>query len=84
MGDLRQPNLPGTVDEYPNWRLPVAEPTAPASPATPGAAGPGPGDDLLPPSRPLLLEEVLAALGVTALAAALRDGRAAAEGRPRG
>ena len=24
VGDLRQPNLPGTVDEYPNWRLPVA------------------------------------------------------------
>ncbi|MDT7572799.1 MAG: 4-alpha-glucanotransferase [Actinomycetota bacterium] len=26
VGDLRQPNLPGTVDEYPNWRLPVADP----------------------------------------------------------
>ena len=24
VGDLRQPNLPGTTDEYPNWRLPVA------------------------------------------------------------
>ncbi len=24
VGDLRQPNLPGTVDEYPNWRLPIA------------------------------------------------------------
>lgn len=24
VGDLRQPNLPGTIDEYPNWRLPVA------------------------------------------------------------
>ncbi|MBW3647261.1 MAG: 4-alpha-glucanotransferase, partial [Actinobacteria bacterium] len=24
-GDLRQPNLPGTVDDYPNWRLPVAD-----------------------------------------------------------
>jgi len=23
--DLRQPNLPGTVDDYPNWRLPVAD-----------------------------------------------------------
>ena len=23
IGDLRQPNLPGTVDEYPNWRLPL-------------------------------------------------------------
>jgi len=27
IGDLRQPNLPGTVDEYPNWRLPVADGT---------------------------------------------------------
>jgi 4-alpha-glucanotransferase len=27
VGDPRQPNLPGTVDEYPNWRLPLAEPT---------------------------------------------------------
>jgi len=26
VGDVRQPNLPGTVDEYPNWRLPVAAP----------------------------------------------------------
>ena len=25
VGDIRQPNLPGTVDEYPNWRLPVAD-----------------------------------------------------------
>jgi len=25
VGDLRQPNLPGTVDEYPNWQLPVAD-----------------------------------------------------------
>ena len=24
VGDIRQPNLPGTVDAYPNWRLPVA------------------------------------------------------------
>jgi 4-alpha-glucanotransferase len=23
VGDLRQPNLPGTVDQYPNWRLPL-------------------------------------------------------------
>jgi 4-alpha-glucanotransferase len=23
LGDLRQPNLPGTVDEYPNWRIPL-------------------------------------------------------------
>jgi 4-alpha-glucanotransferase len=28
VGDTRQPNLPGTTDEYPNWRLPLAEPTA--------------------------------------------------------
>jgi 4-alpha-glucanotransferase len=26
VGDTRQPNMPGTVDEYPNWRLPLAEP----------------------------------------------------------
>ncbi|HET6816752.1 MAG TPA: 4-alpha-glucanotransferase, partial [Mycobacteriales bacterium] len=25
VGDLNQPNLPGTVDEYPNWRLPVMD-----------------------------------------------------------
>jgi 4-alpha-glucanotransferase len=23
IGETRQPNLPGTVDEYPNWRLPL-------------------------------------------------------------
>lgn len=28
IGDPRQPNLPGTVDAYPNWRLPLAVPTA--------------------------------------------------------
>jgi 4-alpha-glucanotransferase len=27
VGDRRQPNLPGTQDEYPNWRLPLADPT---------------------------------------------------------
>jgi 4-alpha-glucanotransferase len=27
VGDLRQPNVPGTVDEYPNWRLPIADST---------------------------------------------------------
>jgi 4-alpha-glucanotransferase len=21
LGELRQPNLPGTLDEYPNWRI---------------------------------------------------------------
>ena len=26
VGDVRQPNLPGTIDEYPSWRLPVATP----------------------------------------------------------
>ncbi len=25
VGDLRQPNLPGTTDEYPSWRLPVSD-----------------------------------------------------------
>jgi len=37
VGDLRQPNLPGTVDEYPNWRLPVAD----------GAGRPLPLEELL-------------------------------------
>jgi 4-alpha-glucanotransferase len=23
LGEVRQPNLPGTVDEYPNWRIPL-------------------------------------------------------------
>jgi 4-alpha-glucanotransferase len=23
IGEVRQPNLPGTVDEYPNWRIPL-------------------------------------------------------------
>ncbi|HEY6749420.1 MAG TPA: 4-alpha-glucanotransferase [Mycobacteriales bacterium] len=27
VGDRRQPNLPGTQDEYPNWRLPLADAT---------------------------------------------------------
>lgn len=26
VGDARQPNLPGTTDAYPNWRLPLAVP----------------------------------------------------------
>ena len=25
VGDVRQPNLPGTVEEYPSWRIPVAD-----------------------------------------------------------
>lgn len=35
VGDLRQPNLPGTTDEYPSWRLPVS-----AVPAEGGAPRP--------------------------------------------
>lgn len=27
VGDRRQPNLPGTTDAYPNWRLPLADAT---------------------------------------------------------
>jgi 4-alpha-glucanotransferase len=27
VGDLRQPNLPGTMHQYPNWRLPLADRT---------------------------------------------------------
>jgi 4-alpha-glucanotransferase len=26
LGEVRQPNLPGTVDEYPNWRIPLPVP----------------------------------------------------------
>ncbi len=26
IGEVRQPNLPGTVDQYPNWRLPLTMP----------------------------------------------------------
>jgi 4-alpha-glucanotransferase len=25
VGEVRQPNLPGTTDEYPSWRLPIAD-----------------------------------------------------------
>jgi 4-alpha-glucanotransferase len=25
LGEVRQPNLPGTIDEYPNWRLPLSQ-----------------------------------------------------------
>jgi 4-alpha-glucanotransferase len=28
VGDVRQPNMPGTKDEYPNWRLPLPVPLA--------------------------------------------------------
>ncbi|MEP6462134.1 MAG: 4-alpha-glucanotransferase [Frankiaceae bacterium] len=31
VGDLRQPNLPGTTDEYPNWRLPLADDEGPVT-----------------------------------------------------
>ncbi len=66
IGDLRQPNLPGTGQEtYPNWRLPLAVPHPR-------------GDDiggLLPRSAPLLLGELLADPGVTELAAVLSAGR---------
>ncbi len=72
VGDLRQPNLPGTVDEYPNWRLPVAEPVPEVEAV----------DDLLPPSRPLLLEQLLAHPGVSRLAEVLGAGRATSAGRP--
>ena len=41
LGDPRQPNMPGTIDEYPNWRLPLA-----------GAHGPVLLEDL--PRDPLL------------------------------
>ncbi|MHC1562443.1 4-alpha-glucanotransferase [Actinomycetospora sp. C-140] len=26
LGDVRQPNLPGTIDAYPNWRIPLSTP----------------------------------------------------------
>ena len=26
LGEVRQPNLPGTVNEYPNWRIPLPVP----------------------------------------------------------
>jgi len=72
VGDLRQPNLPGTIEEYPNWRLPVAEPAEPQPSA--GASDP---DDapLLPPSRPLSLEALLADPRVERLAVTLSEGR---------
>ena len=36
VGDVRQPNLPGTIDEYPSWRLPIADAARPR----PAARGP--------------------------------------------
>lgn len=76
VGDLRQPNLPGTVDEYPNWRLPVAEPLDRGAPDGPGAGDP----ELLPPSRPLSLETLLTDPRVERLAAVLTAGRRAVSG----
>jgi len=32
VGDLQQPNLPGTTDEYPNWRLPLSDDTGRSMP----------------------------------------------------
>ena len=42
VGDLRQPNLPGTRDEYPNWRLPSPTPPAPKFRSKPSSAPPPP------------------------------------------
>jgi 4-alpha-glucanotransferase len=41
VGDRRQPNLPGTSDEYPNWRLPLADPTGAAVSLEAFLAAPG-------------------------------------------
>ncbi len=64
VGDLRQPNVPGTTTEYPNWQLPLA---------APGADG----------SRPVSMEELRSAPGVTRLAEVL-GGPAAASVRSAG
>jgi 4-alpha-glucanotransferase len=61
VGDVRQPNLPGTTDEYPNWRLPVAEPLE-----TPSGEV---------EHRPLLVDDLRDDPRVHALAAVLREGR---------
>ena len=42
VGDLRQPNLPGTTDEYPNWRLPLADRTGARSPSRTSSPPPAP------------------------------------------
>ncbi|QBI20024.1 4-alpha-glucanotransferase [Egibacter rhizosphaerae] len=55
VGDLRQPNLPGTVDDYPNWRRPIAAPE-------PGGARPITLDELTShPFASRLIETVAAA-----------------------
>ena len=51
VGDLNQPNMPGTVDEYPNWRLPVTDVDG----------RPVPLDELLADPRVARLAEQLAA-----------------------
>ena len=42
IGEARQPNLPGTVDQYPNWRLPAAGDPRRAAHAPDGRRGRGP------------------------------------------
>ncbi len=44
LGDRRQPNMPGTTDEYPNWRLPLAR-------SGPAGAEPVPLDEVLGDAR---------------------------------
>ncbi|MEU4554412.1 4-alpha-glucanotransferase [Micromonospora violae] len=64
LGEVRQPNMPGTVDEYPNWRLPLPLSVAQirADPrvgrivdllnaARPHAARPGPAEAAPPPGQ---------------------------------
>ena len=41
VGDRRQPNLPGTQDEYPNWRLPLADATGKPVPLETFLSSPG-------------------------------------------
>ena len=50
IGEVRQPNLPGTVDQYPNWRLPAAGEPGGAARRPAGAGGgrraaPGPAEE---------------------------------------
>ncbi len=64
VGDLRQPNLPGTIDEYPNWRLPLARPLGEESE---GADADGHAHELV------TLEGLLDDQGTHALARLLAD-----------
>jgi 4-alpha-glucanotransferase len=41
VADRRQPNLPGTQDEYPNWRLPLADATGAEIPLETFLTAPG-------------------------------------------